>query len=466
VLIGAAVVSMLAIREVLLLRLERRTDDALRQEVLEPPLLVDGVDPLTGEPFETLDRAFEVYLDRNVPSTEEAFIALVDGRVVRDRLRSFPGRDIPEDATETWAAFSRRRTGPIEVAGTFDTAMGTARYRAVRVRVGDDTGAFVVTILPAAELREIRELQTYGVAVIAIVVIIAGVAAWFLAGRVLRPMHELTTTARSISGSDHPQRIRVSGSGEAAEMVGTFNAMLDRLNTASVNQRDFVRAAGHELRAPLTVATGHLELLAEGTVDQQTALPLVIDELTRMGKIIDDLQSLTGAEAPGFLVPEPIDAELFADELLSKAMAMARRNWLMDEATPGTFVADRFRLTEAVLNLADNAVKHTTEDGTIALGLRLGEGEVRLWVRDTGPGVAPADADRVFERFTRGEGAQGRYRGAGLGLSIVHSIAVAHGGRVELDSQPSAGATFMIIIPHAKATPSTEEPGRATDPHR
>jgi two-component system, OmpR family, sensor kinase len=466
VLIGAAVVSMVAIREVLLLRLDRRTDEALRQEVLEPPLLVDGIDPLTGQPFETLERAFDVYLDRNVPSIEEAFVALVNGVVVRDRLRSFPGQEVPADALETWAAFSRSGSGPDEIEGSYDTSFGTARYRAVRVRIGDDIGAFVVTILPAGELREIRELQTYGAAVIAIVVIVAGVSAWLLAGRVLRPVRELTETARSISESNQADRIRTGGSGEAAEMAETFNDMLDRLNAASVNRRDLVRAAGHELRAPLTVATGHLELLAEGTVDEQTALPLVIDELTRMGKIIDDLQSLTGADAPGFLVPETIDAELLAAELHAKATAIAPRMWLVDEATPGTFVADRFRLTEAVLNLADNAVKHTAEDDTIALGLRIAAGEVRLWVRDTGVGVASADVDRVFQRFIRGQGAHQRYRGAGLGLSIVQSIAVVHGGRVELDSRPGSGATFTIVIPLMTALPTPKDSPDATDPDR
>ena len=407
-----------------------------------------------------------------MPSIEEAFIALVGDEVVRDRLRSFPGQTIPPGALAGWAAFSSSSTGPDELAGSFDTARGTARYRAVRVTIGDETGAFVVTILPEAELRGIRELQTYGAVVIAVVVAAAGMCAWFLAGRVLRPVRELTETARSISESNQMERIRVGRSGEAAEMAETFNEMLDRLNAASTNQRDFLRAAGHELRAPLTVATGHLELLADGTFEQQATLPVVIDELTRMGKIIDDLESLTGATAPGFLVPEPIDAELFAQELLTKATALGERAWGLDEVTPGTFVADRFRITEAVLNLADNAVKHTAPGATIAIGLRLvprtagGDEEVRLWVRDSGLGVTTDDADRIFERFTRGHGANSRYRGAGLGLSIVQSIAIAHGGRVDLESRLGAGATFTIVIPLEPPHGMADGAADAADPDR
>jgi signal transduction histidine kinase len=471
VLITAALVSMFAIREVLLRRLDQRTEAALRQELLEPPLLVNGVDPLTGESFQSLRRAFDVYLDRNVPSIEEAFIALVGDDVVRDRLRSFPGQTIPPDAIAGWAAFSSDSAGPDEIAGSFETARGTARFRAVRVTIGDETGAFVVTILPEAEMRGIRELQTYGALVIVLVVAAAGVCAWFLAGRVLRPVRELTETARSISESSQLERIRVGRSGEAAEMAETFNDMLDRLNAASTNQRDFLRAAGHELRAPLTVATGHLELLADGTFDQQATLPVVIDELTRMGKIIDDLESLTGATAPDFLGPELIDAELFAQELLTKAIALADRAWRLEEVTPGTFVADRFRMTEAVLNLADNAAKHTIPGATIGIGLRLVPGtagtggEVRVFVRDSGLGVTTDDAERIFERFTRGHGANNRYRGAGLGLSIVQSIAIAHGGRVELESRLGAGATFTIVIP-LEPVRVTDGAAHAADPDR
>ena len=159
-------------------------------------------------------------------------------------------------------------------------------------------------------------------------------------------------------------------------------------------------------------------------------------------------------------------------ELLTKASALAERAWCLDGVTQGTFVADRYRVTEAVLNLADNAVKHTMPGDTIAIGLRLvpatagDDGEVRLWVRDSGLGVTTDDADRIFERFTRGHGANNRYRGAGLGLSIVQSIAIAHGGRVDLESRLGAGATFTIVIPLEPAQGATDGAADAADPDR
>jgi signal transduction histidine kinase len=110
-------------------------------------------------------------------------------------------------------------------------------------------------------------------------------------------------------------------------------------------------------------------------------------------------------------------------------------------------IADRQRLTQAIMNLAHNAAQHTTENDTITLGSALTDTEVRFWVKDTGPGISLGDQERIFTRFTRGRGAHRRYRGVGLGLAIVRAIAVAHGGRVDLDSRVGEGSTFSIVIP-------------------
>lgn len=448
-LVVAGAVAVLGIRQVLLVRLDNRTNEALSQEVAEVrTLIADGRDPATGEPFDSLERAFDVYMDRNVPSIEEAFVTLLGGALHRDRLRSFPGRALPDQAVAVWEDFSVSG-GQDEITGTFGTGHGEAVYRAVRFELADAEGAFVVTILPAAGRREIQELQTYGAAVMVAVVLAAAVCAWFLAGRVLAPVRDLTATARSISEADRTARIRVTGTSEAAEMAATFNAMLDRLDGAYQSQIDFVRAAGHELRTPLTVASGHLQLLGDDEEERRQIMPLVLDELERMGRMVDDLQSLVEAEGPDFLRPEPLDAELLLHELLAKASALGDRDWRVDEVAAGEFRADKHRLTEAVLNLAGNAVHHTAPGDLIAFGLELSDDEVRIWVRDAGAGVPEEETERIFGRFIRGRGAARRYRGAGLGLTIVQSIAQAHGGGVELTSAPGGGARFTIVIPRS-----------------
>lgn len=166
-----------------------------------------------------------------------------------------------------------------------------------------------------------------------------------------------------------------------------------------------------------------------------------------MARIVGDLRLLADAGGGDFLQPEPIDLAVLRDDLLAKAQVLGERRWLAEGEPTGSLFADRHRLTEAMMNLADNAVRHTAAGAVIAIGAAATAEEVRLWVRDTGPGVAPTDQARIFDRFRRGSGAYRAYRGSGLGLRIVRVVADAHGGRVTLDSTPGSGATFTIALP-------------------
>ena len=264
------IIAVLGIPQVLRLRLDQRTTAALEQEIEEVRLfLASGEEPSTGSPLRSLEEAFDVYLDRNVPSIEEGFATFVDGEPFRSRLRSFPGNALPDERTAAWAALTRTPAAVLAapVHGTFETPLGDASYAALPATVGGSTGLFVVAILPEAGRREIRELQTFGTAIMLGVVMIAGGGAWLLTGRVLRPVRELTETARTISAPGRTRRARVGGSAEASELASSFNAMLDRLDAAYASQQEFVHAAGHELRAPLTVAIGHLELVSGDAED-------------------------------------------------------------------------------------------------------------------------------------------------------------------------------------------------------
>jgi two-component system, OmpR family, sensor kinase len=213
------------------------------------------------------------------------------------------------------------------------------------------------------------------------------------------------------------------------------------------DQRAFAREASHALRDPLTICRGHLELLGDVPEEQRTTIALVMAELDRIARMIDDLEALAEAERPDFLRPEWIDLTLFAHELVAKAGALASRRWELDDSVEGRFVADRHRLTDAVMNLAHNAVQHTGEDDAVAIGTSMSDDEVHIWVRDNGVGIALSDQARIFDRFTRGKGAQRRYRASGLGLAVVKAIAEAHGGRLEVESRLGEGATFTIILP-------------------
>jgi signal transduction histidine kinase len=449
-LVIAGALSIIGIRTVMAARVERRTAEALEQEVEEVQLLISqGIDPATGRPFASLDRALDVYFERNVPSVQEAHVAFVDDALYRSRLRSFPGNVLPDAAVAEWREFAR--SGEPAASGDFHTSRGDAQYRAVRITIGAQSGAFVVAILPEAELREIRDLQTYGTLVVLVVVVFAGLCVWALMDRMLGPVRELTDTARSISEVDRGARVRVNGGIEAAEMARNFNAMLDRLDAVHYSQLAFLEAVGHELRTPLTVATGHLELIDDDDPGRRAAIDLVIGELARMARLVDDLQTLAESEREDYIVAAPIDIEQFARSLLMKSVVLGDRRWQLDELGGGTFEGDAERLTEAMLNLVDNAVNHTEPGDEIGIGAVVDKGEVRLWVRDTGPGVDPADDRDLFERFVRGRAADQRYRGSGLGLTITRSIARAHGGDVTLERSSGMGACFTIRIPHGVA---------------
>jgi signal transduction histidine kinase len=460
----SAVLSTLAIRQVLFIRLDDRTRDAGEQEVLElERLLAVGRDPETGQPFNSPESLFDAYLARNVPSSEEALLTFVDGRFYRSALARFPLDQLPAAQLVDWADLATSSPEETERSiGTFDTELGKAYFRARRVLLGDSIGAFIVTILPAAELEEIRDLQTYGAGATLAVLLIASAFAWLIAGRALAPVRHLTETARSISRSDLTRRIHVYGAGDAAEMARSFNAMLDRLEGVFRSHRAFVQDVSHELRDPLTICRGHLELLGDTPEERSRTIGIVLDEIDRMGRIVDDLQVLAEAEQPDFLRTEWIDLGLFAPELTAKASALGPRRWMLDLTADGSFLADRDRLTEAVMNLAHNAVQATREDETIGIGTAVTENEVRIWVRDTGRGIAISDQERIFDRFARGKDAHRRYRGGGLGLAIVRAISESHGGRVELDSRLGEGSTFTIVLPRD----SSEEAADGQNPDR
>lgn len=458
-LVVTALVVAVAVREVLVIRLEARIENALGQEVAEfNRFLLVAADPVAGRPAPTVRDMFDAYLTRNVPSNEEAFVAFVGGEVYRASLSRFPLDRLPADVVARFAGADRLAPPDDLPSGSFESGQGPGYYRALPVVLGATAGTFVVMILPTAEFAEIGEVQTYGALAVLLVLLLAAGVAWALVRRLLGPVELLTETAEQISRSDLNRRIDVRGTGEAADMARTFNAMLDRIESVFRAEREFVRDASHELRVPVTVCMGNLEVLAielGRDEDHAATISLVIDELGRMARIVDDLRVLADAGAGEFLQAEPVDLTVLRDDLLAKARVLGDRRWLAEGSPSGTLLADRHRLTEAVMNLADNAVRHTGPRDVIAIGVDAAAGEVRLWVRDTGPGVAPTDQARIFDRFRRGAGAYRAYRGSGLGLSIVRAVADAHGGRVTLDSRPGDGALFTIVLPHVTETASS-----------
>jgi signal transduction histidine kinase len=442
----ATLASVVVARQLVLSQLDRRVDAELIQETQELRRLAGGVDPQTGSPFGTrVRRIFDVYLQRNIASRGEALLTFVDGRPYRRSGNVSVYRlDRDPALVQRWAMLRRADRGRVE------TPAGEVDYRAVPlVQGGGVRGVFVVAHFREAERRELESAIRAAGGVGLAILLVGSILAWRMTDRVLRPVGLVTRAARSASETDLSRRIPVEGDDEVAELAATFNDMLARLELAFAAQRQFLDDAAHELRTPITIVRGHLELLGDDPEERRETVELVTDELDRMSRLVDDLLVLAKAERLDFLAKEDVDVEELTHELFAKSVALGDRRWRLGGTGSGTVVADRQRLTQAVLQLAENAVAHTGPGDEIVLSSSTADGALAISVGDTGPGVPPADRERIFERLARGKAGGRGDGGAGLGLSIVRAIAEAHGGRAEVDGRPGAGAVFTIVIPGA-----------------
>jgi two-component system OmpR family sensor kinase len=439
----ATLASVLVTRTVLLVRLDQRIDAELTQEAAELRRLVNGNDPETGEPFRSdVRRIFEVFFERNVPARNEALITFVDRRPFLRSRQVVPYRlDSDPELVARWGGLRQPDRGHVE------TPAGRVEYLAVPLRArGEPAGVFVAAIFRDRLKTDVDD-AVWAAGLVGLAVLLLGsVLAWRLADRVIRPVSALTRTARTISETDLSGRIPVRGRDEVAQLASTFNEMLARLERAFASQRRFVDDAGHELKTPLTIVRGHLELLEDDPQERRETLALVMDELDRMSRIVQDLLLLAKHEQPDFLDLATVEIGGLTDDVHAKAQGLAAREWVLEGRGRGVIVADRQRLTQALLQLAQNAARYSGEAEPIGLGSAVSDGDARFWVRDHGPGIPLAEQGKVFERFSRGSGG-GRSEGAGLGLAIVKAIAEAHRGRVELESGPGAGSVFTIVIP-------------------
>lgn len=451
---GALALGLVFQRQVLLDRLERRVDADLVQERDELAALATGTDPKTGEPFGgDVQAIFDTFLVRNVPVPGESFFTFLDG---------VPYVSTPAPARLDRDAVLVRRWSTLTAGRIEELATEAGPVRALAVPLvfeGRQGGVFVVAAFLRADRAEIDASVRVSAVGAAMVLLFATAVAWWVAGRLLRPVRQLTRAAESIDAADTTERIEVQGTDEIARLARRFNEMLDRVSASFAAQRAFVDDAGHELRTPITIVRGHLELMGDDPVERAETVALVTDELDRMARIVDDLLVLAKAEQPDFVRPRTVEVADLTVDLFAKARALGDRRWTLDACADGGARVDAQRITQAVLNLARNAVDHTDRDTEVGLGSRRDPDGLRLWVRDTGPGIAHDERDRIFERFARGRRGERPSEGAGLGLAIVRSIVDAHGGRLELDSEPGHGATFTIVLPdEPPPTPPTTTP--------
>lgn len=437
--------------------------------------------------FSTPEEVLDYWLQNNLPDGSEAFFTIIDGDPHHRSQGSPPARlDLDQPFVQRIAGATTPQYGWVT------SSTGEVRYGVIPVQMGAQPVRAQLVVLEFRDmLAKPLEDAAKALAVIgAITLAMAAGTCWLVAGRVLAPIRQVRTTAEQIGESDLRQRIEVVGTDDVAQLARTFNTMLDRLENAFLGQREFVDNAGHELRTPITVIRGHLELMSDDPRDRAQTRALVLDELARMNRMVDDLLVLAKSGRPDFLSVERVNLTELVIEVVAKSRPLADRSWRVDEAADATIVADGQRLTQALMQLVSNAIRHTRAADRIGVGSRLitddltvefpvagmhqlgrrgganvaeaaggrpvGGDRVVLWVADSGVGVAEEDRERIFERFARGND-QRRTEGAGLGLAIVRSIARAHGGDVRLVEQHGPGARFELELPAGQLVLPTPE---------
>lgn len=348
----------------------------------------------------------------------------------------------------------------------FGEARGQARSDHVELYVETADGVFVSVpqLLRQAQLElkneALRQLWTRSLLALAIITVLAFGLAWLVAGRMLKPLHAITSTARRLSSSNLHERIALKGPrDELKELADTFDEMLARLDAAFQAQKDFVANASHELRTPLTIIRTEIDVaLSNPDPDPEELREMgaaVAEAVERSERLIDSLLVLAKAEsAPSMSEVDLAEiAQQEVERVAPQAESLALRLEL--DLHPAPVRGDPELLARMAGNLVENAVRHNFEDGWFAVKTGVQEENAVLEVANTGSVIPPEELDRLFDRFYRPDRSRSRKTGGfGLGLSIVKSVVTAHGGTVKLEPLEGGGLRAVVTLPRAQAQDS------------
>jgi signal transduction histidine kinase len=293
-----------------------------------------------------------------------------------------------------------------------------------------------------------------GVTIAAMIVIV--VASYFIAASAIDPIERLTGAIAEIGSERLDRRLRWKRHDELGRLASAYDAMLDRLQSAFARERQFISDASHELRTPLTVINANAQMLQRwGDRDPEltrASLEAIAEESGRLAGMVSGMLTLAKAEAGDAIPKEPLVLERLVDDVVAHAQERAAAKGLRlaahhPDGASTIVIGDAGLLRQLAGNLIDNALKFT-EAGQVDVGVRRDNGRAVIEVTDSGPGIDDAAADRLFDRFFRGDPSHARtIEGTGLGLAIVRSIARVHGGTVDAHARPEGGSSFSVSLP-------------------
>ena len=279
---------------------------------------------------------------------------------------------------------------------------------------------------------------------------------WWMMRRALAPVAALSRAAAGVNEHNLGERLPRTGNGDELDrLTEVFNAMTERLNQSFARIREFTLHASHELKTPLTVMHGELETALQDqalAAPQREQLESELDEVQRLAKIVDGLTLLTKADAGQIaLARQPVRLDELLREACADAQSLARPQDIQVSVTACeelTVTGDRHRLRQLLLNLSDNAIKYNQRKGTVTLSLRRVAESAEVAITNTGPGIPAAILPRVFDPFFRADASHSQaVEGCGLGLSIARWIVSAHGGTIQIASQPNGLTTVTVRLP-------------------
>ena len=328
-----------------------------------------------------------------------------------------------------------------------------ATAQPVQLVRGTEPFGWLVVAKPTTELRE-QWLTLLGRLTLALAVGISlgGVLFWWLSRRLTEPVLALTRATQDVAAGRYDVEIPDAKGGDEISLLSTrFQRMVDRLAEAEQLKRSFLMSVSHELRTPLTAIRGHVEALREGVVNEpdqvRVSLDIVAAETDRLERLVGDVLDLAKLQADRFTVrQEEVDLGRVLDHAYGAFAEEARRREIdyrldtVDEAP--VIVSDGDRVLQVISNLLSNAFRWTPDGGRIELGLAAANGVARVDVVDSGPGVALGERERIFDAFISHD-----VNGTGLGLPIAKELAVALGGRIELETELGSGSRFRLVLP-------------------
>ena len=280
---------------------------------------------------------------------------------------------------------------------------------------------------------------------------IAGLLGWYLSRRITKPVLALSAAADEVARGRYGVALPAVRSGdEIGHLAARFREMAARLAEAEQQERNFLMSVSHELRTPLTAIRGHVDALREGVADdpelRAASLDVIAAEGERLGRLVDDVLDLAKLETRRFTVlKEEVDMGRLCDQAYAAFGEEARRRKIDYEkrfVVSPTIVSDGDRVLQIISNLLTNAFRWTPDGGRVELGLTAANGSVSVAVDDSGPGIAKEERDRIFRPFWSGDNA-----GTGLGLAIARELALALGGRIDVESQLGKGSRFELVLP-------------------